>query len=152
MGFKWADDVPLLASHSHHRPRIHGFLISSCQSSEQIVSHKARLATCMSNTSSPGMDQRLCLRSAALSWPRRMDGVAKFSLLGRGARPPPRDGSIYIYTGGPSRVAKIDSRRCCSSDLLPSSPSFPSSQPRARREGEEEIRRTRDGEDTQLHN
>jgi hypothetical protein len=117
------------------------------------VSHKARLAS--RHMHGPPRDSRPAAvhaqrGSRARPCTAAAEGgrgvLAKFSLLAeRRPRPPPPP--IYIYTGGPSPVAKIDSRRCCSSDLLPSSPSFPSSQPRARREGEEEIRRTRDGEE-----
>ncbi|TVU22642.1 hypothetical protein EJB05_32356, partial [Eragrostis curvula] len=53
-----------------------------------------------------------------------------------------------MYTAAAARGAKIGSRF---SALLLSSPSFPSSQPRARREGEEISRRTHEEEESQPH-
>ncbi|TVU01323.1 hypothetical protein EJB05_53231, partial [Eragrostis curvula] len=53
-----------------------------------------------------------------------------------------------MYTAAASRDAKIGS---LFSELLLSSPSFPSSQPRARREGEEISRRTHEEEESQPH-
>lgn len=99
------------------------------------LSSPTKLGSPHARPSSRAMDQQ---QRGSRAWPNLA------SPLERRPRPPPPD--LYLHRGGP-RVAKIDSRRCCYSDLLPSSPSFPSSQPRARREGEEEIRRTRDGED-----